>query len=270
MALLALAALLAMGGCSTEPVAPVGPTTPDQVMSIADWDRDGDGVVVIAHRGLVCCFPENTIAAIRGSFEAGLDAVEIDVALTADGVPVLMHDPTVDRTTTGSGLISALSFEHVRSLNACKHRPRPCSVPTLEEALEAASPYGNLVLDFKIDPDTAQIRPILLAVQRSGMRSRVIVGGGNMAVVHLVRWMDRTIPIVAAPWRQANLADARALAPAMLMTPLDTLLAAPEIVTAAIEQGITLAAMGIRFHSELAAARDLGIHRFVSDVGLDR
>lgn len=59
----------------------------------------GGDVAVVAHRGQVAGYPENTLAACRGSIAAGFSAIEVDLRATADGEIVIMHDETVDRTT---------------------------------------------------------------------------------------------------------------------------------------------------------------------------
>ena len=68
----------------------------------------------IAHRGGV---PENTLAALRRAKERGCEIVEVDLEFTKDGHAVLLHDPSVDRTSNGSGLIRDMSFEEVRKLD---------------------------------------------------------------------------------------------------------------------------------------------------------
>src|SRR5690606_13210802 len=73
---------------------------------------------VTAHRGESATTPENTMPAFRAAVAHGADLVETDVQLTADSIPVLMHDSTVDRTTDGSGLVGELSFAEVRELDA--------------------------------------------------------------------------------------------------------------------------------------------------------
>ena len=73
---------------------------------------------IIAHRGGGLLAPENTLAAIRLARNLGFTAVEFDVKLTADGVPVLMHDDTLERTTDGSGTVSDLTYQDIGKLDA--------------------------------------------------------------------------------------------------------------------------------------------------------
>jgi glycerophosphoryl diester phosphodiesterase len=69
-------------------------------MTHPDWD-----VLIVVHRGMVAGFPENTLAAFRQAMVMGFSAIEIDLRATADGHIVVMHDDTVDRTTSGRGKV---------------------------------------------------------------------------------------------------------------------------------------------------------------------
>ena len=100
---------------------------------------ESDKVLVAVHRGDWRNHPENSIPAIKSAIEMGADIVELDVALTADSVLVLCHDRTVDRTATGSGAVSDLTLEQIRSLRLyAGHRAQATELlmPTLREAME--------------------------------------------------------------------------------------------------------------------------------------
>src|SRR6185295_1415172 len=90
--------------------------------------------LVIAHRGNRVRTPENTIESLREAVSLGVDALEFDVRSTRDGIPVLMHDATVDRTTDGTGKVGDLTRAEVGALNAGARRSNsPLRVPALEE-----------------------------------------------------------------------------------------------------------------------------------------
>ena len=74
--------------------------------------------LVIAHRGDSAHRPENTLASFAGALEVGATVVELDVQLTADGHVVVIHDPTLDRTTTGRGEVRRLTLAEVRAVSA--------------------------------------------------------------------------------------------------------------------------------------------------------
>lgn len=121
-------------------------------------DENAGTVMIVAHRGCWAdAAPENSLAAIRRCDAIGADIIEIDVGITSDGTPVLMHDDTVDRTTDGSGAIAGLPLEQVRNLrlriglggaDAVLTDER---VPTLEEALAFSSGKFLINLDMKAD-----------------------------------------------------------------------------------------------------------------------
>lgn len=104
---------------------------------------------IISHRGAAALAPENTLAAMRIAFDQGVDFVEADLHLTADGVPVLMHDPTVDRTTTGTGPVANLTLAQIQGLDAGSWFDRAFAgerVPTLEAFLDELAPTNSRAL----------------------------------------------------------------------------------------------------------------------------
>ena len=79
-------------------------------------DSEGKDVMVIAHRGDWRNALENSVQAIQRAADMGVDIVEIDVRLTKDSIPVLMHDSTIDRTTTGKGKVGDWTLEELKNL----------------------------------------------------------------------------------------------------------------------------------------------------------
>src|SRR5689334_8396777 len=95
---------------------------------------------VIAHRGASGTAPENTLPAFRRAEELGADMVELDVQLTRDGHPVVIHDRTLDRTTSGHGAVRRRSLDEISTLDAGAWFGRSFAgtrVPRLEEVLSA-------------------------------------------------------------------------------------------------------------------------------------
>jgi glycerophosphoryl diester phosphodiesterase len=111
---------------------------------------------VIGHRGAAARAPENTLAGLRSAKQLGCSWVEFDARLTADGVPVLCHDPRLERTTNGFGAISALRLETVRKSDAGLRFDLSFAgeqVPTLEEALLLCAALGlGANIEMKADP----------------------------------------------------------------------------------------------------------------------
>ena len=105
---------------------------------------------IVAHRGASLRYPENTLAAFRAAVRAGADVIELDARLTADGVPVVMHDAEVATTTDGSGFVHELTLAQVRALRA---GPAPRgSVPTLRQALAFLRGRATVEIDLKNEP----------------------------------------------------------------------------------------------------------------------
>lgn len=109
--------------------------------------------LVVAHAGCAGLAPENTLAGVRIALELGVDAIEVDLHSTADGVPVLLHDDTVDRTTDGSGDVRAMTLAQVRRLDAGARqhggRFRGEPLPTLAEALQLTRGVAYLAMEIK-------------------------------------------------------------------------------------------------------------------------
>lgn len=102
-------------------------------------------MLVYAHRGLSGRFPENTLLAFREALDAGADGIELDVHVTADGVPVVIHDRDVSRTTNGSGNVDHMSRASLQTLDAGSGE----RVPTLSEVLRLVGDSVHLDVEIK-------------------------------------------------------------------------------------------------------------------------
>lgn len=128
--------------------------------------------LIIAHRGHNSLSdPENAIESLE-KLSPWVDGVEIDVRLSADGVPVLMHDSTVDRTTSGTGRVSSLTVAQLKALDA----GGGATVPTLQEYLAAAEDRGLqvILLDMKDESELA-VDATLQVLDRSPLRNITIL-----------------------------------------------------------------------------------------------
>ena len=99
-------------------------------------------MIIIGHRGAAGYEPENTIKSILKGIECGASAIEVDVRRTKDGIMVLMHDETVDRTTNGEGKVSELTLAEIKCLDAGKGE----RVPTLFEVFELLKERNVILL----------------------------------------------------------------------------------------------------------------------------
>ena len=158
--------------------------------------------LVVAHRGASVEQPENTIAAFEAAIDAGADAVEFDVRMTADDVPVVMHDPDVSRTTGGMGLVPELTFADVRRLRIRLPDGGAAGVPTLEDALGCLAGRAAADIEIKNLPGEPGFTPdrepaveaTLDALDRGGFPGLVIVSSFNPTSIARCRQLRPDVP----------------------------------------------------------------------------
>lgn len=129
-------------------------------------------VLVAAHRGDWRNAPENSIQAFKNCIEMGVDIIEIDVRITKDGVPIIIHDETLDRTTTGTGYVKDWTLDSLQTLSlrtgigiVTKHK-----IPTLEEVMELTK---NKILVY-LDKSHDKIDMILPVVEKTQTHNQAI------------------------------------------------------------------------------------------------
>ena len=148
----------------------------------------------VAHRGLSLEAPENTLSAYRMAREKGFTYVECDVAVTADGVPVLLHDDTIDRTSNGTGSITALTFEQVRALDFGSWFSADFAgekIPTLEEFVIFCKWNGlHPYIEIKENVSADKIPTIVGVVRRYDMLRNVSWISFSSALLEAVKTQD--------------------------------------------------------------------------------
>jgi len=140
-------------------------------------DSKNNQVIVVSHRGDWRNAPENSLQAIKNCIKMGVDMVEIDIRETKDGHLVVMHDKTIDRTTTGKGLVNEWTLDSLKTINlvdglgvATKHK-----IPTLKEALQTSKDkiLVNLDKSYTIFDKCYQI------ILETGTENQVVIKGGK-------------------------------------------------------------------------------------------
>jgi glycerophosphoryl diester phosphodiesterase len=145
---------------------------------IADPLLDPLATPVIAHRGAAAEAPENTLAAFRLALEQGAEAFELDVHATADGVPVVIHDPSLERTTDLEGFVAACPMPRLREADAGARfttdggrtfpwRGRGVGIPTLAEVLDEF-PALPVLIEVKDPRAQAAVARVLLETGAAG------------------------------------------------------------------------------------------------------
>lgn len=174
-----LLALVVLAGCSGEARQSAAPENRAEGLRARLLAGDTTAVFVVAHRGDWRYAPENSIAAIEHSIAVGVDVVELDLQLTRDSVLIVMHDATLNRTTTGKGRVADWTLDSIRTLklkNGCGIRTKH-TVPTLEEALLAAKGRVLVNLD-KADRYFDLVVPVL---ERTGTTRQIVMKGSKPA-----------------------------------------------------------------------------------------
>jgi glycerophosphoryl diester phosphodiesterase len=150
--------------------------------------------LVVAHRGASARVPENTRAAFEAAVADGADVVELDVRLTEDGIPVVLHDPDVSSTTDGTGFVHELTLADVKRLDASRGRGTRHDIPTLAEALEAIGGVGvnleikNLPGEPAFDsPREATLAAAIDVVRQVGFDGPVLVSSFNWLTIERAR-----------------------------------------------------------------------------------
>jgi len=232
---------------------------------------------IVAHRGIPNEAPENTLASFERAIQLGADAVELDVRLTADGVPVVFHYYYLEMCTTAAGPIFNFSLEQLRPVQVfCRQNPAvmPGRISTLAEVLEAIGGrigleieikgpepeapgiIGRVLRDFKAlwqDIEVTSYEPALLLAIREVCQGITV----DLLFPRSEPWMKLDVAAYQAA-QHARLAQARAvhLHPGQLTE---------EVVRSVRGRGIEIHAWDVNDETALKLTSDLGIPRICTD-----
>ncbi|HEX8474920.1 MAG TPA: glycerophosphodiester phosphodiesterase [Pyrinomonadaceae bacterium] len=247
--------------------------------------RDALRPLVIAHRGGAGLWPENTAYAFEHAKAAGVDVIEMDVRSTSDGVPVVIHDATVDRTTDGNGRVADKTLGQLKALDAGYRwsadggrsfpvRGKGITVPTVEEVFTSLRDM-RFIIEPK--PDVrSPVEPLCRAIREHGMSDRIIVGSFNQTILDEFR---QTCPGVATSASPAEVSKFLALYKAGLSTsysPTMQALQVPEnaaglhvlsrgFVEAAHERNLAVHAWTVNEASVMSRLLDMGVDGIMTD-----
>lgn len=186
---------------------------------------DKPGPQVIGHRGAAGYAPENTMASFERGLAMGVDAIELDVHPTRDGELVVIHDPTLDRTTNGHGLVSAHTLEQIQALDAGSWFDPAFvgqRVPIFRDVMHWAKGRTRVIIEIKQGPIFyPNVEELLIAaLDETGMRDQVLVISFDHVSVHKLKQLAPDIPTgvlyagrVVDPVSLARAAQADALMP---------------------------------------------------------
>ncbi len=158
--------------------------------------------LTLGHRGASADAPMNTLPAFKRALEQGADGVELDVQLSKDGVPVVIHDDTVDATTNGQGLVAEMTAAQLQALDAGSWFGASfagTTIPTLAEVFRVIG--GRSIINVEIKHTGRDIEPITAAVaaviEQYAMQAKVIVSSFNPYVLKNFR---EIMPVVVLGW----------------------------------------------------------------------
>jgi glycerophosphoryl diester phosphodiesterase len=167
--------------------------------------RRGERLIRIAHRGASQVAPENTHAAFAAALALGVDAIELDCQLSADGELVVIHDETLDRTTSGRGPVAARTWQELATLDAGGWRGeqfRGQRIPRLADVLEQVRGRAALNVEIKSARDLGVIEPRLAAlVHDAGAADWVLFSSFHELALRAIR--------AAAPWAHVGILRSR-------------------------------------------------------------
>lgn len=228
-----------------------------------DWlSADSRSPLIIAHRGASAGAPENTLAAFGLAAEEGANGVELDVRLSADGNVAVIHDATVDRTTNGTGAVSHLTTEQLRSLDAGAGQ----SVPTLDDVFQTFGPAllynvevkGGGLCDRGLEGAVAD------CVAAYHLENHVVVSSFNPFTVRRARRSLSPSTLVGRLWYRGPRWLARALVPAEADHPHHRLVDR-DYVTWARRHRYRIHVWTVDDPSEARRLASLGVHAIITN-----
>lgn len=206
---------------------------------------------VWAHRGASADSPENSLAAFAGAVVQGADAVELDVHLSADKVVVVIHDQTVDKTTSGSGRVDEFTAQQLAELG----------VPSLAEVFALLDPHG-IEVNVELKGGVGLEEAVAAVVAEKGMADRVWISAFDPA--RLGRMRDSGLRLALLCEDLADpLAQARELGAAALHPPFAETSAS--LVAAAHAAGMRVHPWTLNDPAQWSAAVELGVDAVITD-----
>lgn len=159
------------------------------------------GILNIGHRGACAYYPENTMSSFRAALEMQADVIELDVQLTKDGIPIVIHDFTVTRTTDGRGNVADLTYAEIKQMDAGSWLSPDFKgeyIPSLEEVLKFAKGRINLNIEIKANPGSprgeTEARTLTL-VRKYEMTKHVFFSSFDIDSLKQLRKMDSNLII---------------------------------------------------------------------------
>jgi glycerophosphoryl diester phosphodiesterase len=240
----------------------------------------GPAALVAAHRGGAALWPENSLLAFRSALALGVDALEFDLHLTADGEVVVLHDPTLDRTSTGNGSVRDLKLANLADIRL-KTREGAVTgeqVPTFAQVLDLVAPTSAEILpEIKVDANRQRYdgieEKVLALIRARGLMARTTIQAFQVETIRRVRELEpkaRTMLLVArgdVERDRARPAEAVRRARELGATDLgmNHRLLDADVMSAARAAGIRVSAWTVNEEADIRRMIDLGVDVVMSD-----
>ena len=156
-------------------------------------------MIIYGHRGAKGEAPENTLAGFQHASRHGIRHFEMDIQLSADGVPVVIHDLTIDRTTGGEGRVSKFTAVELAAMDARQNTapwPSPVGIPMLDDVFKSCPDFVHMQLEVKKDRRSrlnVLCNRLVEIVHRHGWRDRITITSSDIWFLQAVRRRDRSI-----------------------------------------------------------------------------
>ncbi|MBD8500035.1 glycerophosphodiester phosphodiesterase [Paenibacillus arenosi] len=229
-------------------------------------------VEIVAHRGYAGVFPENTMEAFRRSLSLRADSIELDIHHSREGIPIVIHDDTLDRTTTSIGVIRSLPVSEIQAADAgskFKVEFSGCNVPLLEEALKLCQDCeAGLQLEIKEQINEDEARALLHLLSVYNMSKRTMIISFYKQNLDLLRRLDVNIELGFLTTDPIALETLVPLTPSCLCAHYPLLLEHPELIQQARKLNVDVAVWTIRDIETAKQLVELGVYRLTSDIPL--
>ena len=233
--------------------------------------------MVYAHRGGAALAPENTLAAFDAGLAAGADGIELDVRLSRDGVAVVMHDPTLDRTTDATGPVDGRTAAELAALDAgCRFERdgafpfmgRSIGVPSLRDVLDRHRGTALIVELKSADPRLA--KTVVEEIHAAGAISRVTVGSFQRGALEAVRSLDPAIRTGADTEDVRSGLDGVGARPIFHVFQVPevsagTRVVTPEFIAKAHGAGVTVVVWTVNHMDDMRRLLDWGVDGLITD-----
>lgn len=213
---------------------------------------------LVGHRGAAALAPENTLPSFVKAYECGATAIEFDVRLTRDDVPVIFHDESLKRLTGVEARVRDLSFEELRELKVLGE----AQVPTLEEVLEFAS--GRLAVDVELK-DSGTEREVVRLLKKYNLEEESLITSFSPEILSRVKELapNLRLGVLLERWDDKYLDIARQLGAQAILPNYTSV--TPDVVDSIKGEGFALIVWTVNDPEEAARLLRQGVDGIITD-----